>query len=82
LTVLAADLGLVAAMRSRPPGAKKLARPRGRSSEDFGPKDSNRNPEFRDEVRRRIDAERDVAMLETWHDAAVTATSISDVLGW
>ena len=34
-----------------------------------------------DEIRRRVDSERDVAMLEAWHDAAVTATSISDVFG-
>ena len=34
-----------------------------------------------DEIRRRVDAERDVAMLEAWHDAAVTASSIADVFG-
>ncbi len=34
-----------------------------------------------DEIRRRVDAERDVALLEAWHDAAVTAASIADVFG-
>jgi hypothetical protein len=32
------------------------------------------------DVRARIDGEPDVARLEAWHDAAVTACSISDIL--
>jgi len=31
------------------------------------------------DVRARIDGETDVARLEAWHDAAVTAGSIGDV---
>jgi hypothetical protein len=34
-----------------------------------------------DEIRRRVDAERDLAVLEAWLDAAVTAASIADVFG-
>jgi hypothetical protein len=34
-----------------------------------------------DDILRRVDAERDVAVLEAWLDAAATATSIADVFG-
>jgi hypothetical protein len=34
-----------------------------------------------DQIRQRIEGERDIARLEAWHEAAVTARSLSDVFG-
>jgi hypothetical protein len=36
---------------------------------------------FSDEIRQRVEAERDLARLEAWLDAAVSAASVADVFG-